>query len=55
MDQEFEVAWQILQVSFFQPLIVLVATVFDSRSDVRVYYILSSYYPMKEPAFIWSL
>ena len=55
MDQEFEVVWQILQVSFFQPLIVLVATVFDSRSDVRVCYILGSYYPMKEPAFIWSL
>lgn len=44
-NNEFQVVRQILQVRFFQPLMIFEATILDNPSAVKIGHILSGYDP----------
>lgn len=51
-NNEFQVVRQILQVCFFQPLMILEATILDDPSVVQIGQILSGYDPLERPASV---
>lgn len=51
-NSKFQVVWQVLEVGFFQPLMIFEATILDDPSAVQIGHILIGYDPLERPALV---